>query len=362
MEDGDNAELQRKVLDGLRSDSTIDASGIEVVADAGTVTLDGHIGSDAERDNALGNTRQIPGVLALVDDLEVWVLAETERTEPDSPWEVKIMASGRMPDRVADDRAHERGLRILVPLDDSFQAQRVLVYAWTLATATHGALRPVRATDIEDATSFDSLASNAERLRDAGLLVEWSVLGGVDAETAIRTEAAAWQPDLIALATMKSYGLDRWLNGSVTENVVASARTPVLIVPPGWGRALADRPQPRVLVPLDGSPAAEQAAWLVVRLASLMPIDVVLMRAVHEDAAVHGTQQYLDHLVAALQSALPDGNVARRVVTGSPVQAILKTAQDLDADAIAMSTRGHSLEHRALIGGTARAVLDQTGV
>ncbi|MBV9354016.1 MAG: universal stress protein [Chloroflexi bacterium] len=100
-------------------------------------------------------------------------------------------------------------------------------------------------------------------MRDAGLLVEWSVPGGVDAETAIRTEAAAWQPDLIALATMKSSGLDRWLNRSVTENVVASARTPVLVVPPGWRRALADRPRPRMLVPLDASPAAEQAAWLV---------------------------------------------------------------------------------------------------
>ena len=73
------------------------------------------------------------------------------------------------------------GLRILVPLDDSVQAQRVLAYVTLLATATDGTLYLIRATDVEDQTSFNSLAQNAKRLRLAGVSVEWNVVGGVDA-------------------------------------------------------------------------------------------------------------------------------------------------------------------------------------
>jgi nucleotide-binding universal stress UspA family protein len=99
-------------------------------------------------------------------------------------------------------------LRILVPLHDSQLAQRVLGYASALAALSDGKLKLIRATDVEEDTSFDSLAQNAERLRDSGLSVEWSVVGDTDAVTAIETAAREWRPDLIALASTKSSALD----------------------------------------------------------------------------------------------------------------------------------------------------------
>src|SRR6266536_2797592 len=185
------------------------------------------------------------------------------------------------------------GLRILVPLDDSPQAQRALGYASALAAATAGTLKLIRATDVEDDSSFNSLAQNAERLRDSGVSVEWSVVGGVDAVAAIKTAASAWRPDLIALASTKSSAVDRWLNGSVTEQVVRSASVPVLVVPAGRQRPVVhDRPM-RLLVPLDGSELAEQALGLAMRLASVVSSDVVLMRAVHTEIAMSGAEDYL---------------------------------------------------------------------
>src|ERR1700676_5028717 len=71
--------------------------------------------------------------------------------------------------------------------------------------------------------------------------------------------------DLIVMASHQRHGFDRWLHGSVTEEVLQHTSTPLLVVP-----ALAapsTRPRPRILVPLDGSPAGEAALNLVAALA-----------------------------------------------------------------------------------------------
>ena len=247
------------------------------------------------------------------------------------------------------------GVRILAPLDDTSQARRVLAYVTGLVAWTHGKLRLVRATDFEDETSFNSLEQTATRLRDAGVNVEWNVLGGVDAETAIHTVELEWQPDLIALASMKSSGVDRWLNGSVTERVIKRATVPVLVVPPAWERSISDRGFVRILVPLDGSPAAEQAVSTTIRLTSAIPTQVILMRAIRGGAS-EGAQEYLTHVLAKLQSAPRDGQFTTRIIVDSPVSGILDAARDQDVDAIAMSTRGYSAPRPVRSGRVASEV------
>jgi nucleotide-binding universal stress UspA family protein len=255
------------------------------------------------------------------------------------------------------------GMRILVPLDDSMQAQRVLAYVRALAQRSNATINLIRATDVEDETSFNSLEQNAARLRDEGLAVEWSVFGGIDAETAIRMAEAQWKPDVIALASIKSSGLDRWLNGSVTEHVVKSASAPVLVVPPAWERSLVERQSVRILVPLDGSASAEQVVWVVVRLVGSFPTQMSVMRALpNRSGADEGAQQYLSDVAAKLQASLPAGHVTTHLVAATAVEAILNTARDLDVDAIALTTRGASRARHALIGRTALRVFDRATV
>jgi nucleotide-binding universal stress UspA family protein len=253
-------------------------------------------------------------------------------------------------------------MRILVPLDDSMQAQRVLGYVRALAARTGASLKLIRATDVEDETSFNSLEQNARRLLDTGFSVEWSVVGGVDAKTAILAAEADWQPELIALASVKASALDRWLNGSVTEEIVKSARTPVLVVPPAWEPPGADRKTVRILVPLDGSAAAEQAAWAVVGLG--IPVQIVLLRALEEGAAAEGARDYLGAVATKVQQALNLGEVTTCVTLGrrGSVDAILEAARDLEVDGIAMVTRGRSQARRIVFGRVAFEVFEQATV
>ena len=253
-------------------------------------------------------------------------------------------------------------MRILAPLDDSTQSQRALTYAQALATATGGSLNLVRVTDLDDEAHFNSLASNARRLQDAGVAVEWSVVSGVDAQTAVRETEAAWQPDLIVMATNTSSGADRWLNGSVAEAVVKSARVPVLLVPRDWDRSLVARGTARVLVALDGSTSAERAVDVVLHLVSRLPSEYVLVRAIHAERDRHGAEDYLAHMATRMESMLDGREVAWRVLVESPVTVISNSARELDVDAIAMSTRGQGAAHLLSIGSTAAQVVDQATV
>ena len=242
------------------------------------------------------------------------------------------------------------------------QAPRALTYAQALAAATCGSLKLVRATDLDDERRFNSLASTAERVQADGVPVEWSVVSGVDGQTAIRDAEATWQPDLIALATTMSSGLERWLNGSVAEAVVKAARTPVLLVPRDWDRALGARSTARILIALDGSAPAEHAVSVVRQLTSRLPADYVLVRAIHAERDRVGAEDYLRHVASTLESTLDKREVAWRVVVDSPAQAILDSARELDVDAIALSTRGHGDGRLLPFGSTAADVVDRASV
>jgi nucleotide-binding universal stress UspA family protein/sporulation protein YlmC with PRC-barrel domain len=257
---------------------------------------------------------------------------------------------------------HDAGLRILVPLDDSIQAPRALTYAQALATATGGRLKLVRATDVDDEPRSNSLASYARRVQDAGIAVEWSVVSGVDGQTAIREAESTWQPDLIVLATTMWSGLERWLNGSVAEAVVKSARVPVLLLPRDWDRSLVARGTARILVALDGSPSAERAVDVVLRLATGLRAEFILVRAIHAERDRRGAEEYLQHIASRMESIVEESSVAWRVVVESTATAILDSARELDVDAIAMSTRGHDAARVLSIGSTAAEVVDGASV
>jgi nucleotide-binding universal stress UspA family protein/sporulation protein YlmC with PRC-barrel domain len=264
-------------------------------------------------------------------------------------------------------------LRILVPLDESPSALRVLPYAQALASATHGTLQLIRASGMEDDAGYQRLSYRAQQLQDAGISVEWSVVNDVDAVSAIVEAARTWRPDLVAMATLKSSALDRWLNGSVTDGVVRATDVPVLVVPPDWERPPERAGARRILVPLDGSPLAEQALGLAMRFADLLHMDLVLLRTVDEpdapppgpdvdDPRLRAATQYLRQVGARVQAALPGHQVQTQATSGSPPTAIMRTALNLDVDVIAMATHGRSGLRPAVLGSTTTTVLEQSAV
>jgi nucleotide-binding universal stress UspA family protein len=249
-----------------------------------------------------------------------------------------------------------------------------LPYAESLARATRGSLRLIRTTPSNTPTDYieRALEGIARRAYQVGVSADWRVVEG-PATPAILDAARSWPADIIALATSKWSGLDRWLNASVADAVVRSADRPVLVVPPEWQPPAARRRPEHILVPLDGSPLAEQALALAARLAGALGADLILLRVIDagpdqgqaldrapsEDG---GAETYLQRLAAQVGTSLPDRQVVTRVISGSPAAAIAQAALDLQVDVIAMSTRGRSGLARAVLGSTATATLEQSTV
>ena len=158
--------------------------------------------------------------------------------------------------------------RLLVPLDGSLLAERVLdvarevaspestlvlvrVVPWVKGVLGDGAAE--RAT-IDEATAHrvtratSYLDRVAAALRRDGITVETQVLvseSGATVSHHLGVAAMAWDADAIVMSTHGRGGLSGWLLGSVADEVVRSVDRPVLLVS---ARALAARTtgQPRV--------------------------------------------------------------------------------------------------------------------
>src|SRR5579871_2634952 len=211
------------------------------------------------------------------------------------------------------------GLRVLVPLDETPQAGRALDCACALIAATHGALRLIRASGFETEAGYGGLPFTVDYLRETGIDVDFTVVPDQDPVTAILQAEKTWQPDFIAMATSRRSALDRWLNGSVTDEVIRSAVVPVLVVPPSCERTLDPQRELRILVPLDGSPLAEQALPVALRLADTFGGLVILMRATrHAENDADDADAYLHCVKAQLKSVLAEGEVITHVASEEP--------------------------------------------
>jgi nucleotide-binding universal stress UspA family protein len=192
--------------------------------------------------------------------------------------------------------------RILVPLDGSSLAEQALPCAVTLARGLPGELVLLRAIwippDILEMLDESTVELNAivaqleteangyldplvEQLREAGLNARFVVRRGPAAET-ILDYAGQVNVDQIVMATHGYSGIKHWTHGSVAERVLQAARMPLLLVRVGEQDLASDWQQParcrRILVPLDGSPVAEQILPSVVSVAQAMSGELVLFQ------------------------------------------------------------------------------------
>ena len=142
--------------------------------------------------------------------------------------------------------------RILVPIDGSSTANRGLDEAIRVAQLSHGKVRLLHVLDeLLFVTGFETGATYINevlpKLKEGGeLILEQArrrvAAAGVPVETQLaeclgsRTsgivveQAEAWNADLIVLGTHGRRGIGRWLLGSDAEQILRSAKVPVLLV------------------------------------------------------------------------------------------------------------------------------------
>lgn len=142
--------------------------------------------------------------------------------------------------------------RILVPVDGSETSRRGLDEALRLAAAVGGRVRVLHAIDeLSFALAMDGYAGNPggwlDTLREQGsrllaLAAAQAAKAGVPADTVLRDEfrspvhqvvneeARDWGAELIVLGTHGRRGLGRLVMGSSAEQILRTARVPVLLV------------------------------------------------------------------------------------------------------------------------------------
>ncbi len=292
---------------------------------------------------------------------------------------------------------------ILVPLDGSSFGEQAMPWALTIARRSKAQVhllhvhRSLEATYAElqvfDTTLDQQLRAREQAYLDnavrtaaaaSGLSVVAANRDG-EISTIICDHAAAAAADLIVMTAHARGPLGRFWLGSVADELLRAAPAPLLLVHPEERAAewKEDRPLRSILVPLDGSPLAEQILPTASNLARIMGASLTLLRVIRPvapmklpvgphslgDVAHHMTER-IDQLHQQLQKEaheyldavrnrlLADGLsvVTQIAVEEQPGVAILHRAQE-PIDMIALETHGRRGLARLLLGSVADKVI-----
>jgi len=279
--------------------------------------------------------------------------------------------------------------RIMVPLDGSELAERALAPAITIAQAMDASLVLFRAvplmaeltgsdqTDIEKAggTETDYLRSVLGQAASVGVEGCTQLSIWQPAAEAIIACAKESEADLIVMSSHGRSGRSRWVFGSVAEKVLRRAPCHVMVI-----RAQAETDpftRQRILVPLDGSPLAEEALPPAVSLAAATDAELLLLRVIESGKAaiarvdrkvlygnieIRGREKaepYLQNVRDSLAEHY--SSVKMAVVAGPVAETIVDYAEEPQAGLIVMSSHGRSGLSRWLYGSIAEKVLHGAG-
>jgi nucleotide-binding universal stress UspA family protein len=141
--------------------------------------------------------------------------------------------------------------------------------------------------------------------------------------------------------------------GSTAEKVVRHARVPVLVV--------ADSRQvSKILVPVDGSRAAETALRYAVNMAKKLGAKITLLHVQESGLSrvrPEITRSLGDTILSQAAGNVKDVEFDTRLESGSPGSVITNTANEENYDLIVMGDKGHGGVRRFLLGSVSNHVL-----
>jgi nucleotide-binding universal stress UspA family protein len=278
---------------------------------------------------------------------------------------------------------------LVVATDFSPTAEAAVQWGAALARARAGKVVLVHALDLHgpltdflpspptldeqlQGAAVAKLEAIAASLREEGVEVETQLVNGVASQAVVRA-AIELAPDLLVQGSRGlTPGLAHLLLGSTAQRIVQHCSSPVLTVHPG------DREEHaavrHILVPTDFSHDAEGAAKTARTLlgdgegaritllhAYHLPVEYTAYGTIptalpfHADVAAVAEEK----LAEAAQALSGQGIVVEtRAREGYPPEVIVETAQELDADLIAMGTHGRTGLRHLLLGSNAERVIE----
>jgi nucleotide-binding universal stress UspA family protein len=279
--------------------------------------------------------------------------------------------------------------RILVPLDGSQLAEVALPYAEELAGRLDSEVILIHVSESAEAPHYHMQQLYIEQTSEAtkhgagryiqkpegkAIKVESRVVVGSPAEEIVQ-HADKEDIGLIVMATHGRSGIRRWALGSVAAKVVKATKRPVALI-----RAKVARPDVRekgilnkALVPLDGSKESETVIPYIQELVSKLKAEIVVLHVLHIALGheINMTEQlrqlqslrapaeaYIERVAAQLEEKGIRAEVLLREVTaGTVAEQIIRVADEVCADLVAMSTHGLSGVGRWPLGSVADKVL-----
>ena len=283
--------------------------------------------------------------------------------------------------------------RILIPLDGSKTAEKVLPYARFLAEALKLPIELLAVVDIaemaahisaERARHLDTMIEDSARSSEQYLKRVAGMFPGANtkctvekgkAEQAIIETAAVDKGALVTMATHGRSGINRWLLGSVAEKVLRGGTNPLLLVR-ATEEAKAEATLKSIVVPLDGSELAESVLPTVAELAKTLKLAVVLFRAYnipisayasgegyyavnYEELLTAMREEAVDYLEKRTEAVKKLGiaNVSYVAQEGFAADEIISLARKSQDNLIAMCTHGRSGVKRWMLGSITETVV-----
>ena len=262
--------------------------------------------------------------------------------------------------------------KILVPLDGSPLAEAALPGAEELAGRLGSEIILLSISESNEAEDYLKYQIYTERKveevrkharkyldksADKDVTITPVVLVGHSAEEIIRYANRA-DIDLIVMTTHGSSGIKRWALGRMADKVVRATDHPVALIRARTPYSEIARKSitRKALVSLDGSEASEAVLPYIQEFARRLRTEVTLVQVVTRSYRVFAdAESYLEKVKEQFQS---HGITANSVVRmGAAAEEIIKVADEMKTDIVAMSTHGRSGIGRWSIGSVADKVL-----
>lgn len=251
--------------------------------------------------------------------------------------------------------------KILTALDGSKASESVLPYLETLLSSQDANVTLVKAIPSESPGKIHDaylyLNKVAAGLRSRGAVVDAHVLSGPPAPSLVDMAVRGGYSLLLMCSRGKS-GIQRFILGSVAEEVLRRSPIPVLIVHPMTKPAGKLRLK-RIVVPLDGSHRSGSILPHVAPIAKATGARLLFMTIVEPRSKHDLPVEVLARNVFREQKRLHKEGIQTELAIryGDPVVEILSFGDVQNADMVALSTHGRTGLERALYGSVAESVL-----